>query len=200
MYIQLGIFEIKFRPVSDFNSREDKTIHGYPLIKLVQSSIHLIFFLDLFVSLVKISRLYNFRVICLLYAYYFTLNLSLHRVPMYNILNEWFREWNKRLCAQLSWFISLLPRNIWYRPLTFWILEPWILLLFPRPSPLTLTRWFFRGYPANMRRWPIVGLLLDQRRRRWADNKPTVGQRLMFAWYISVHFLNPSKAIHNKTT
>ena len=31
-----------------------------------------------------------------------------------------------------------------------------------------------------MRRWPNVGLLLGQRRRRWANSKPTLGQRLMF--------------------
>ena len=36
-------------------------------------------------------------------------------------------------------------------------------------------------YPANMSRWPNVGLLLGQRRRRWAGSKPTLGQRLMFA-------------------
>ena len=38
-------------------------------------------------------------------------------------------------------------------------------------------------YPANMRRWPNVGLQLGQRRRRWANCKPTLGQRLMFAGY-----------------
>ena len=32
--------------------------------------------------------------------------------------------------------------------------------------------------PANMRRWPNAGLLLDQRGRR-ANSKPTVGQRLV---------------------
>ena len=36
-------------------------------------------------------------------------------------------------------------------------------------------------FPANMRRWPNVGLLLGQRRRRWANSKSTLGQRLMFA-------------------
>ena len=35
--------------------------------------------------------------------------------------------------------------------------------------------------PANMRRWASVGLLLGQRRRRWANSKPTLAQRLMFA-------------------
>ena len=32
-----------------------------------------------------------------------------------------------------------------------------------------------------MRRWLNVGLLLLQRRRRWANSKPTLGQRIMFA-------------------
>ena len=35
--------------------------------------------------------------------------------------------------------------------------------------------------PANMRRWPNVCLLLDRRRKRWANSEPTLGQRLMFA-------------------
>ena len=35
--------------------------------------------------------------------------------------------------------------------------------------------------PANMRRWANVGLLLVQRRRRWASGNPTLNQRLMFA-------------------
>ena len=35
--------------------------------------------------------------------------------------------------------------------------------------------------PTNTRRWPKVGLLLGQRRRRWANIPPTLGQRLMFA-------------------
>ena len=35
--------------------------------------------------------------------------------------------------------------------------------------------------PANMRRWPNVGLLLRQSRRRWASGKPTLIQRLMFS-------------------
>ena len=33
----------------------------------------------------------------------------------------------------------------------------------------------------NMRRWPNVGLLLGQRRRRWANSKTKLDQRLMFA-------------------
>ena len=36
-------------------------------------------------------------------------------------------------------------------------------------------------YPANMRRWLNVGLLLAHRLRRWPNSKPTLGQRLMFA-------------------
>ena len=39
-------------------------------------------------------------------------------------------------------------------------------------------QWFF---PANMRCWPNVGFLLGQRRRRWANSKPTLCQHLMFA-------------------
>ena len=35
--------------------------------------------------------------------------------------------------------------------------------------------------PANMRRWPNVGLPLAHRLRRWLNSKPTLGQRLMFA-------------------
>ena len=38
-------------------------------------------------------------------------------------------------------------------------------------------------FPANMRRWPNVGLLLGQRRRRWANSKPTLGQRRMSAGF-----------------
>ena len=34
--------------------------------------------------------------------------------------------------------------------------------------------------PENMRRWAYAGLLLGQRRRRWANNKPALVQRLMF--------------------
>ena len=37
------------------------------------------------------------------------------------------------------------------------------------------------GSQENMRRWPNVGLLLKQRRRQWANSKPMLGQRLMFA-------------------
>ena len=44
-----------------------------------------------------------------------------------------------------------------------------------------LTTIIFRNIPANMRHWPNVGLLLGQRRRRWANSNPTLGQRLMFA-------------------
>ena len=35
--------------------------------------------------------------------------------------------------------------------------------------------------PANMRRWPAASLLLGQRRRRLANSKPTLAQRVMFA-------------------
>ena len=33
--------------------------------------------------------------------------------------------------------------------------------------------------PANMKRWPNVGLLLAHRLRRWPNSKLTLGQRLM---------------------
>ena len=35
--------------------------------------------------------------------------------------------------------------------------------------------------PTNIRRWLNFGLLFGQRRRRWANSKPTLGQLLMFA-------------------
>ena len=35
--------------------------------------------------------------------------------------------------------------------------------------------------PANTRRWGNVGFMLGQRRRRWANIKPTLAQRLVFA-------------------
>ena len=37
--------------------------------------------------------------------------------------------------------------------------------------------------PTNTRRWPNVGLLLGQGRERWANSKPTMGQRLIIARY-----------------
>ena len=43
-------------------------------------------------------------------------------------------------------------------------------------------------YPAGMRRWANVGLLLGQRRRQWANNKPTLAQHLMFAGYEHVEY------------
>ena len=38
-----------------------------------------------------------------------------------------------------------------------------------------------KPYPANTRRWTNVGLMLGQRRRRWANINPTLVQRLVFA-------------------
>ena len=35
--------------------------------------------------------------------------------------------------------------------------------------------------PRNTRRWPKVGLMLAHRLRRWPNNNPTSGQRLVFA-------------------
>ena len=40
--------------------------------------------------------------------------------------------------------------------------------------------------PANMRRWPNVGLLLAQRRRRWANSKPALAQRFLFAGSVQI--------------
>ena len=44
-------------------------------------------------------------------------------------------------------------------------------------------------HPANRRRWHNAGLLLGQRRRRWANGEPALDQRLMFAGqrWIPVH-------------
>ena len=39
-------------------------------------------------------------------------------------------------------------------------------------------------YPANMRRWPNVGLLLVHRLRSCPSSKPALSQRLMFAGYV----------------
>ena len=38
---------------------------------------------------------------------------------------------------------------------------------------------FYHSITSYMIRWPKVGLLLGQRRRRWANSKPTLGQRLV---------------------
>ena len=38
-------------------------------------------------------------------------------------------------------------------------------------------------HPANARRSLDAGLLLGQRQRRWLNNKPASGQRLVFAWH-----------------
>ena len=35
--------------------------------------------------------------------------------------------------------------------------------------------------PTNTRRSPNVGTMLDQRRRRWSNIVPTLGERLLFA-------------------
>ena len=37
-------------------------------------------------------------------------------------------------------------------------------------------------HPANTRRSPNVGSIMGQRRRRWANIEPTLGERLVFAW------------------
>ena len=37
------------------------------------------------------------------------------------------------------------------------------------------------SFQANTRRLPKVGLMMAQRRRRWANSEPTLGERLVFA-------------------
>ena len=39
-------------------------------------------------------------------------------------------------------------------------------------------------YPANMRLWPNIGLLLAHRLRSWPNSKSALSQRLMFAGYV----------------
>ena len=39
-------------------------------------------------------------------------------------------------------------------------------------------------YPANMRLWPNIGLLLAHRLRSWHNGKSALSQRLMFAGYV----------------
>ena len=39
--------------------------------------------------------------------------------------------------------------------------------------------------PANSRRSISVGLPLAQRRRRWANGKPTLVERLVFSWMLT---------------
>ena len=47
-------------------------------------------------------------------------------------------------------------------------------------------------YPANMRGWPNVGLLLAHRLRNWPNSKPALSQRFMFAGYVQylMHMYN----------
>ena len=52
----------------------------------------------------------------------------------------------------------------------------------------------FENSPANIKRWANVVLLLEQRRRRYANSKPALAQRLMFAersyfFLKSLHFI-----------
>ena len=57
--------------------------------------------------------------------------------------------------------------------------------------------------PANMRRWPNVDLLLGHRRRRWANSKPALGQRLVFvgmAPYALIAAVSLAIRIHLKLT
>ena len=45
--------------------------------------------------------------------------------------------------------------------------------------------WIAGGLPSKHERRPNVGLLLVQRRRRWANSNPTLGQRLIFAGWLA---------------
>ena len=47
-----------------------------------------------------------------------------------------------------------------------------------------MVRKYSTGFSANMRRWHNVGLSLGQRRRQWANSKPTFGQRLMLTGFL----------------
>ena len=40
---------------------------------------------------------------------------------------------------------------------------------------------FYWYLPANTRRWPNDGLMLDGRRKQWPNIGPSLGQRLVFA-------------------
>ena len=42
---------------------------------------------------------------------------------------------------------------------------------------------FQSNYPASTRHWDSVGLMLGQRRRRWANIKPTLSQCIVLAGY-----------------
>ena len=52
--------------------------------------------------------------------------------------------------------------------------------------------------PAYTRRWPNVGLILDRRRRRRANIKPTLGQRFVFAVKGYVYVLVLVDAVNNE--
>ena len=49
------------------------------------------------------------------------------------------------------------------------------------PAQYVIHNYSVYAVPANMRRWLNVGLLSEQRRRRRASSKSTLGHRLMFA-------------------
>ena len=38
--------------------------------------------------------------------------------------------------------------------------------------------------PANTSRWPYIGMMLAQRRRRWANISPALGKRLVFVGHV----------------
>ena len=82
----------------------------------------------------------------------------------------------------------------------FWSLADHVLVDHPRGHSLNPTPWFSTPpsitttsttphNPANTRRWTIVVLMLGQRRRRWANNKPTLVQGVVFAGH-ATHWLH----------
>ena len=45
-------------------------------------------------------------------------------------------------------------------------------------------------FPASMRHWPNIGLLLGQSHRRWANSKPMLGKHIMLAGLSQLKFCN----------
>ena len=54
----------------------------------------------------------------------------------------------------------------------------------------------FKGTTANTRRWPGVGIMLGQRRRRWTNIIPELCQRLFFFSVQHDSYLHPSEVKH----
>ena len=56
------------------------------------------------------------------------------------------------------------------------------------PPPATCTP---NQFPAEKKSWPNAGLLLDQHRRRWTNNKPIFGQSLALNRWTIVIVISP---------